>query len=80
MEGEFSFLEFKLEISNTVSGQAPEQRSREWEAAFLNGIRGAWAMSKGIVDDVEIPGEHDGLGHRCKFRHWARDRLNACSF
>jgi hypothetical protein len=28
MEGELSFLEFKFEISNTVSGQAHEQGNR----------------------------------------------------
>jgi hypothetical protein len=46
MEGEFSFLEFKLELSNTVSGQADEQRNRraggrafERDAWFLGDVQ-----------------------------------------
>jgi NDP-sugar pyrophosphorylase family protein len=49
------------------------------EAAFLNRMFGPPAMSKGDLD-VQNLGERNGLGHRCEFRHWARDRLNSCSF
>jgi hypothetical protein len=42
MEGEFSFLEFKLEISNTVSGQAHEQRNRRVGGRVFE--RDAWTL------------------------------------
>jgi hypothetical protein len=79
MEGDFRSSKLIWRYRIRCPGK-PNRGTGEWDAAFLDRMRGPWAMSKGIVDDVGIPGEHDGLGHRCKLRHWARDRLNSSSF